>query len=88
MPNPHGQEIVNNDTWMGGYQESTKKWTKPKETKSHKEGESWKESEDWLGGGSSMDMGYSPRRNSSKPQIKIDGLRSSIKDNPFLKNNN
>lgn len=86
MSDGPGQAIVDNNGWMGGYQENTKKWTKPKETKPHREGEAWKESEDWLGGGSSSSMGYSPRR-AAKEQIKIEGLRSSIKDNPFLKNN-
>ena len=82
VPGPcHQQEIVDNSGWMGGYQESNKKWEKPKETKPHSEGHAWKESEDWMGGGTP-----SPTR-ASKPQIKIDGLRSSIKDNPFLKNN-
>lgn len=78
------QEIVDNSGWIGGAPPETKKWEKPKETKTHKEGEAWKESEDWLGGGGGS--GYSPRRNAKQP-IKIDGLRSSIKDNPFLKNN-
>lgn len=78
-----GQAIVDNNGWMGGYKEETKKWTKPKEKQQHKDGEAWKETEDWLGGDAA---GYSPRR-SAKEQIKIDGMRSSIKNNPFLKNN-
>ena len=78
----NGQAICDNSGWMGGYRENTKKWTKPKEKPQHKDGEAWKETEEWLGG---VPAGYSPRHNAKAP-IKIDGLRSSIKENPFLKN--
>ena len=81
---PHGQAICDNSGWMGGYEESTKKWTKPKETKAHQEGHAWKESDDWMG--SPGGAAYSPKRNSKAP-IKIEGMTSSIKNNPFLKNN-
>lgn len=86
VPEIGGQAISNTDGWLGGTPDSpSKKWTRPEsnETKSPRQS-ARSETNDWLG--------YSPGRGPSSPsskrpgQVKIEGLKRSIKDNPFLKN--
>lgn len=85
------QEIVSNTGWLGGStaamfgKEETKKW-KPNSQKESNEPRSPRKpsNEDWLGG-SPAKFHSSPIKNRPK-QIEIAGKRGSIKDNPFLKN--
>jgi hypothetical protein len=87
VPKNGGQEIVNNDGWLGGehtmFGSPVKKkvWTRTKiaDNDDSAARPSRYSNHDFLGGSSAA---------FSRPKpIQIDGRRSSIKDNPFLKNN-
>jgi hypothetical protein len=86
-PKTGGQNIVNNDGWLGseggmfGSVEKTKTWTSTKvdDDSAAAPRHLNNSNNDFLGGSS-------PGKSNSPKPIKIEGARSSFKDNPFLKN--
>ena len=89
-PKEREQEIVapKNDGWIGGdnsmfgHVVEKKKWTPVKAKAASPPSSPRKSNQDWLGGPGAASH-RSPMK-SPKP-IKIEGMSSSVKDNPFLK---
>lgn len=81
------RRISGTDEWIGSDGPSTRRWSKPQAkegspTSSPSSSSSRVRYDDFLGGSS---VTSSPERLNRPKPIQIDGLRSSIKDNPFLK---